>query len=235
MPYKKRYRKNQNKGKMPLSSRQVKAVQKIATKSTLKVAETKMLPKEQADQLIGPDDACAVFTDITQLATQGTDNEQRIGDHVISRGLQVQYSIENTSANPFGYLVRVIACKAEAGELVNTTDTILTSTSNDPLAPVANTTQDILRSLNRKQMRVLYDRTHKVQSFTTTSTANLVMVKKFIKLNDKRTFLLDTAGDSRGLSNVRFYVIVRDCGGATVSAGNDINFNLYTRYYYKDV
>lgn len=231
--YKKTNYKRKGKGRMPLSSSQAKAVQRIATKSIIRKAETKMLPLEQSSIAIGPDDAGFLYT-LSNLATQGVDNEQRIGDKVMSTGLQLKYRIANNNANR-DYYVRCVVFKSDFGELDDSADSFLVDTANVAKTLTANDVDDILLSLNRKQMKVLYDNVHIVSKTGATAGPNrfLKPVIKFFKLKENRVFLTDTNGESQN-NNIRFLIFVRDSVSGTVAAGNDIDFSLFSRYYYKD-
>lgn len=223
-------KKYQRKQKKTLSSKQIA---NIAKKAVLGVAETKMLPRENS-VTIGADSTAAVFSNLSQLATQGTDNEQRVGDSVLSTGLQFVYSI-GAKTEAVDYFVRVILIMADSGEFTSATDTILTDTANDPISPTANDDQDILRSLSRKLFKVVYDKTHSIHKSSGGQGTSMLYRKNFFKLRNKRYFANDAGGDSRDLDNLRCYVFVRDKQGGTIAAGQDINFQLYTRYYYKDM
>lgn len=232
---KKNYRRYKAKGKLPLSSSQVKAIQKIATKSILKQAETKFKAVELDAQAIGPDDTCYLFDNLSDIS-QGSDNESRVGDKILGTGLQLKWMMENTSANPFNYLVRMILFSARDGEFDATTDSFLVNTSNEPIAPTANDNMDVVRSLNRKEFKVLMDKNYSISS-QTTSTGNGVGVRygsPFFKFKHTRHFERDANATSVD-NNLRLLIIVRDVGGTAVAAGNDIALTINSRYYYKDV
>lgn len=227
------YRKSKGRGRLPLSKAQTKAIKKIATKSIMRTAETKMLPVEHLDQKIGPDDACMVFSDLNQIS-QGSDNENRIGDEIIQRGLQMCYSVGVSTASEYYYFIRVLLVSADKGEGDSTSDTFLTSTANEPKVCTANDSMDILRSINRKQLKVHFDKVHSLRGGVN-SGPNHTHYKKFLKLRGKRYFPNDASNESEHATNLRLVVIVRDSDGNTIPAGNDINFNFYSRYYYKDI
>lgn len=237
MPAKKGYRKNTNsrKSKLPLSKAQYKAVQKATTKAIMKVAETKFTANELDAQAIGPDDACYIFDNLSNVA-QGTDHEQRIGDRILGTGILLKYMFECTSANPFNYLVRMVLLSAKEGEFTAITDNFLNNTAGEPLAPTANDNMDVVRSLNRKEYKVLFDKNFSISSQTTT-TGNGVGIRygtKFFKFKHTRLFPRDANAYSDN-DNIRLLIIVRDVGGSAVAAGNDIALTINSRYYYKDV
>lgn len=232
MPTKKS--KTKNSRNLPLSKAQYKAVQKATTKALMKQSETKFKANELDAQAIGPDDACYVFNDLSSIA-QGIDNEQRIGDRIVGTGIQLKYMFECTSANPINYLVRMMLISCREGEFDATTDNFLVNTSNEPLAPVANDNMDVVRSLNRKEYKVLLDRNFSISS-QTTSTGNGVGIRygtKFFKFKHNRAFKSDANSTSEE-DNLRLIIIVRDVGGSSVAAGNDIALTINSRYYYKD-
>lgn len=234
MPSKKNNSKSFRKSKLPLSKAQYKAVQKATTKALMKQSETKFKATELDAQPIGPDDACYIFDSLSSIA-QGIDNEQRIGDRIIGTGIQLKYMFECTSANPINYLVRMMLISCREGEFGATTDNFLVNASNEPLAPVANDNMDVVRSLNRKEYKVLLDRNFSISS-QTTSTGNGVGVRygtKFFKFKHNRAFKQDANSTSED-DNLRLIIIVRDVGGGAVSAGNDIALTVNARYYYKD-
>lgn len=239
MPRKKSNYKNKSKASMPLSSSQVKAVQKIATKSIMKKAETKMFPSEVVDEGIASGtDASVVFSDIDAVV-QGTDNENRIGDSIVPRGLQYKYFLSaNTSMQSPAY-ARVIMIEAKNAEFAATTSNLLLDTSNEPLAPTAGDRTDIIRSLNRKEFRVLYDKVHSLQPFTSSTTNALgtgvptLYRQGFIKLSGVRKWATDTGNEAEN-RNIRCYVIVRDAYNNPGTDAANLRFELFTRYYYKD-
>lgn len=235
MPRQKTKSVRKYKGKMPLSASQVKAIQKIATKSVLRQSETKFKATELDAQAIGPDDACYLFDNLSDIA-QGSDNETRIGDKILGTGIQLKWMMECTSANPFNYLVRLVLLAARDGEFDATTDSFLVNTSNEPIAPTANDNMDVVRSLNRKEYKVLMDKNYSISS-QTTSTGNGVGVRygsPFFKFKHNRHFERDANATSVD-NNLRLLVIVRDVGGSAVAADNDIALTINSRYYYKDL
>lgn len=201
----------------------------------MRQAETKMKATELDAQLIGPDDACYIFDGLTNIA-QGSDNEQRIGDKVNSTGLQIKWMLECQSANPFNYLVRIILIKVKDQEFSATTDNFLVNTANEPLAFTGNDNVDVLRSLNKKEYSVLWDKNFSISS-QTSATGNSVGVRygtRFFRLKDARFFAADANAYSAE-GNLRLVIAVRDVGGDTVAAGNDIALTCHSRYYYKDL
>lgn len=234
MPLKKTNRNYKNKSKMPLSASQVKAIEKIATRSVMRRSETKFKATELDAQAIGPDDACYIFDNISDIA-QGIDNEQRIGDRLLGTGLQLKYMFESDNINGVNYLVRMVLLSAEFDEFDATTDEFLVNSSNEPLACTGNDNMDVLRSLNRKGYKVLWDKNLSIQGVSS-SGGNVPGVRygtKFFKFKHNRLFDKDTATDSQD-NNLRLLVIVRDAGGATIAADQDIKLTINTRYYYKD-
>lgn len=232
MPYKKTSSKSKSKSKTTrgLSAKQVA---NIARKALMKQAETKMYPVENQNLTLGPDDVGYMILDIDNPA-QGTDNEQRVGDKILGRGLQFKYNIANKSANR-SYFVRVVVFQAQNEEFTAITDGgLLLNTANEPIGLTANSLQDIQRSLNRKEFqRVFYDKVHKLGKDAGGNTTDFLYVNKFFKLKDRRTFPRDTNDQSEN-RNFRIMFIVRDSQGATVGVDQDIQVTAYTRYYYKD-
>lgn len=229
MVYKKSNHKNNYKNKV-LSTRQVA---NIAKRAVMKAAETKYIGATYDNIQIGPDDVC-YLGDVTTLATQGTDNHERIGDSVTSTGLQLKYKIANNNVNR-DYYVRFVVFKSDKDELNAITDNFLTNNAGDLLSFTANDDRDLLFSLNRKEMTVLMDKTYLVGKTGSTNLRSAIYCQnKFFKLRGKRFFPVDTDGQSEN-DNIRFLVVVRDSVGGTVSAGNDIDFLLQSRYFFKDI
>lgn len=238
MPYKKNYNKNIRKGKkFNNPTKRVLNVKKIVEQTLMKKSETKMLPIERDDTTFDGNTAGIIY-ELSQLATQGTDNEQRIGDIVISTGLQLKFLLTSNNISR-DYWMRVIVYNADRSEFTANTDNFLINTANEPKALTANDLSDILSSLNRKQLgRVLMDKTFSVVSKPQTGSGgtpnNAVAIKfsKFFKLpKTKRNFAVDSSGESeRG--NLRVLYVMRAKEGT--GAADDFIFTQYSRYYYKD-
>lgn len=236
MPFKKNYRKGKASSKNKKSVLSSKQIANIARRAIHKEAETKMKSTETDAVAIGPDDACYLVNNLSTVA-QGSDNENRVGDSLLQTGIQFKYYIDNRSTAGSNYAVRVVFYKADKDKFNATTDSFLVSTGNEPLAPTGNDNLDIVRSLNRKQLNsVLYDKTHIVTPIGTTYNKGTSVVFRtiFKKLHNKKVYFPNDASTETEHDNIRCLVIVRSTHGGTIVDGNDINFTLMSRFYYKD-
>lgn len=240
MPYK-------NKGKAKKGARKSNKltpakVQSMIKKTIYKEAETKLYPLETALSL-GANQGQMV--NVSGVATQGTDNEQRIGDIIRGIGLEIRFMLKSVRALPYGGLIRVVVFRSSRNEFSTINDNLMLSTSNEPIQLTTDDTTDFIRSLNRKQFNaVLLDKTFKISSYdydtnpTTPisvgqGTKDFITYRKFFKFNSKHLFPVDGSGEAE-INNLRVMFIYRQANNNTTTAG-DIIGELMTRFYYKDI
>lgn len=238
MPYKKNNNKTSRKGKAVYrTKKRMPNIERQVNRILNKKVETKMLPIETDDTTWDGNTAGYVYS-VSSLATQGVDNEQRIGDVVNSIGLQYKFLLTSNNISR-DYWMRVIVYSSERSEFDDNADNFLIDTANTPKALTANDLSDILSSLNRKQMGKIYmDKTFSIVAKPQTGsggTPNNAVAIKFAKYfkcyGTKRIFSTDASGESEK-GNLRILYVLRAKEGT--GAVDDFIFTQYTRYYYKD-
>ncbi len=223
MPFK---RKQRGKSKFNPSRKWKNAVKRVVSSQS----ETKKLGTEVSETSVSSAVAAVIFDDLS-LVAQGDDDRQRIGDDIRAFGLKLQYYLINNSTNPS--YCRVLLVQAENQEFDAITDLLLTDPDNEPAAPSAGSILDIHRDVNKRQVKVLYERIHKLNA-TDQGLGNIsVRVNKLIKFNHNVKFTSGTAGTESENHNLRLWCINR---GMNQDAETVIcECTLDTKYYYKDM
>lgn len=211
-------------------------VQSMIKKTIYKQSETKMFPLETTFSSL-TNALQGQIINISQVATQGTDNEQRIGDRIRAIGCEFRFILSQTNGDANAH-VRVILYISNRNEFSTNNDAILLSTSNEPIQLTAGDATDLIRSVNKKQVKVLFDKQFilskaDVDNAGTGAVGNgnspYKMYRKFFKLNHDMLFPVDGSGEAeRG--NVRLLFVSRNVASAT----HQVDGECMTRFYYKD-
>lgn len=238
MPYK-------NKGKAKKGARKSNKltpakVQSMIKKTIYKEAETKLYPVETAIAL-GANQGQMIS--VSNISTQGTDNEQRIGDIIRGIGLELRLILKASNRNIQNSVVRMVVFRSSRNEFSTINDNLMLTTANEPTQLTTDDATDLIRSLNRKQLNsVLYDKSFKIApgDFDNVSgwsvgqgTKDFITLRKFFKFSSKHLFPVDGSGEAE-INNLRVMFIYRQISGGA-STASDITGELMSRFYYKDI
>ncbi len=159
----------------------------------------------------------------------------REGNEIRGFGLYLNYILLSSGLTvTIPQYVRVIVYNANDGEFTAGTDEFLQNPSQmEPATLTASLITDIIQQMNTRQLKVLYDRTHKLEGQAEGQGSSSVKVKKLLKFNHKRIFETETGTIDSKTNNLRMLVLNREID-------NDANavtceFSLFSKYYFKDM
>lgn len=231
-----------NKGKAKKGARKSNKltpakVQSMIKKTIYKTAETKLYALETAIAL-GANQGQMI--NVSGISTQGTDNEQRIGDLINGIGLELRLILQSNftiAATGPAAVIRMVVFRSSRNEFSTINDNLMLTTANEPTQLTTDDATDLIRSLNKKQFNsILYDKSFKISAIDNANsgqgTKDHIILRKFFKFNSKHLFPVDGSGEAE-VNNLRVMFIYRlTASGATQA--NNITGELMTRFYYKD-
>ncbi len=206
-------------------------LQRYVKKQIGKAHETQVFNVSSVENSIASTTAVTI-TELTRVPVNAN-SLGREGLEIRAFGLHLNYILLSSGVTvTIPQYVRVMVILAEEDQFDGVGDLFLANSSNnDPKAYTASLITDIINPVNRTQLNVLYDRTHKLEGQAEGMGSSSVKVKKYIRINHNRSFDSLSTGDSRK-NNLRLLVINREID-------NDSNlvtceFSIFSRYYFKD-
>lgn len=213
------------------SRKKIKKAVKKAVKSALsRYSETKKFPIEVTESTSLASSATCLVDEVSQVAV-GTNDTDRIGSKISPTGFYWNYVLHNNSAVPV--YVRMIVYLANGGKFTANTDSFrLSGSTLNPAVFVAENLRDITAMLNKHDLKIIYDKTHRVAGLGDGTGVETVHRKLFRKLKGHRRF--DSAEDPDSTrNNLRIVMLVRCADNDTTAAVCEVTYN--TIYYYKDL
>lgn len=203
-------------------------VRRVVNQVLQRKAETKKFPTEVIETSLSSAVTCVV-DEVSQVDV-GVNDTQRIGTKINPSGFYWNYSLHNNSAVPV--YVRMIAYLANGGDFNSTTGQFrLDGTSLDPAVFVAENVRDITAMLNKHDLKILYDKTHRLAGLGDGTGIETIHKKFFKKLVGSRQFDSSSTPDSKN-NNLRICMIARTADNDTTAAVVEASYN--TIYYFKD-